>query len=86
MDSYPSWGDVELGQQDIEVLVPVADALRLRDELPLLVQVLANVMVRSPEERQHKREGREAVERLLEQLTGKLHPYGDLPSGPVRTA
>jgi hypothetical protein len=76
MDTYPTWGEIEYEQTDINLLLRVSDALRLRDELPLLVEVLADVLEGTPEERQHKREAREAVERLLEQLKGQLRPYG----------
>ena len=76
MDQYPSWGDVEHQETDVELTVPVSDALRLRAELPLLVHLLANGQARTPEEREHKREARTAVERLLEQLEERLRPYG----------
>ena len=76
MDSYPGWGDVEHQQTDLELVVPVWDALRLRAELPLLVRLLADGQARTPEEREHKREARAAVERLLKQLNERLRPYG----------
>jgi hypothetical protein len=76
MDSYPGWGDIEHQQTDIELAVPVSDALRLRAELPLLVKLLAGGQARRPEERQHKREARAALERLLGQLHERLRPYG----------
>src|ERR687885_2970016 len=34
MDTHPSWGDIEHQETDIELTVPVSDALRLRAELP----------------------------------------------------
>ena len=80
MDSYPNWGDVEHQQTDIELAVPVADALRLRAELPQLVKLLADGQARTPAEREHKREARAAVERVLGQLEERLRPYG-VPQG-----
>ena len=76
MDSYPGWGDIEHQQTDIELAVPVSDALRLRAELPLLVKLLADRHARTPAEREHKREAHAAVERLLRQLHERLRPYG----------
>src|SRR5918912_4408122 len=34
MDTHPSWGDIEQQETDLELTVPVSDALRLRAELP----------------------------------------------------
>ena len=34
MDTHPSWGDIEHQETDLELTVPVSDALRLRAELP----------------------------------------------------
>ena len=76
MDSYPGWGDIEHQQTDIELAVPVSDALRLRAELPMLVKLLAAGRARTPAEREHKREARAAVERLLGQLHERLRPFG----------
>jgi hypothetical protein len=76
MDTYPSWGDIEHQETDLELTVLVSDALRLREELPGLVHLLADGQARTPEEREHKREARAAVERLLEQLRDRLRPYG----------
>ena len=76
MDSYPDWGDIEHQQTEIELAVPVSDALRLRAELPLLVNVLADGQARTPAGREHKREASAAVERLLRQLHERLRPYG----------
>ena len=76
MDKYPNWGDIKHQASDLELTVPVSDALRLRAELPGLVHLLADGPARTPEEREHKREARAAVERLLEQLQDRLRPYG----------
>ena len=76
MDSYPGWGDIEHQQTDIELAVPVSDALRLRAELPALAKLLADGQARTPAEREYKREARAAVERLLGQLHERLRPYG----------
>jgi uncharacterized small protein (DUF1192 family) len=75
-DSYPGWGDIEHQQTDIELAMPVSDALRLQQELPVLVNLLADGQARTPAEREHKREARGAVERLLSQLDERLRPFG----------
>jgi hypothetical protein len=76
MDNYPSWGDIEHQETDLELTVPVSDALRLQTELPGLLDLLADGQARTPDERERKREARAAVERLLEQLRDRLRPYG----------
>ena len=81
-DSYPAWGDIEHQQTDLELVSPDSDELRIREELPLLVTLLADGQARSPEEREHKRAAGAAVERLLRQLNERLRPYGMPEPGP----
>jgi hypothetical protein len=76
MDRYPSWGDIEHQNTNVELTVAVSDALRLRAELPVVIKLLADGQARTPEEREHKREAHAAVERLLEQLEERLRPFG----------
>jgi hypothetical protein len=75
-DHYPRWGDIEHQQTDLELVVTVADALRLRDELPALTRFLADGEPRTPGEREHRREAGAALERLIEQLRDRLRPFG----------
>lgn len=75
-ERYPRWGDIEHEQTDIQVVLSVADALRLRDELPALARLLANAEARSPQGREHRREAGAAVERLVTQLHEQLRPFG----------
>ncbi len=76
LDRYPNWGDIEHQASDLELTVSVADALELRAALPGLIKLLEDGQPRTAGEREHKREARAAVERLLEGLNQRLRPYG----------
>ena len=82
-DRYPVWGDIEHQQTDLELVVSVSDALRLRDELPALVRLVADGEPRTPAEREHRREAGAALERLIEQLRERLRPFGTPESTPT---
>jgi hypothetical protein len=75
-ERYPRWGDIEHNQTDIQLVMSVSDALRLRSELPALVRQLATHEARSPEGREHRREASAAVDRLVAQLREQLRPFG----------
>ena len=75
-DHYPGWGDIEHQQTDIQLVVSVSDALRLRSELPELARLLRADTARSPASREHRREAYAAVDRLVAQLFEQLRPFG----------
>jgi hypothetical protein len=75
-DHYPRWGDIEYQETDVELAVPVSDALRLREELPALARLLAIGEPRTPAERERRREAGAALDRLIDQLHERLRPFG----------
>jgi hypothetical protein len=78
MSDYPTWSDVEHKQTDITVVLPVADALRLKAVLPQLLSLLDQVPARQPAERDQRRQTQAALEGLLGCLTEGLHAF-DVP-------
>ena len=78
MSKLPTWTDVQHEQTDLEVALPVSQALALSAALPRLLQVLDEASARTPEERARQRQGRAALSALAERLAESLRPF-DLP-------
>jgi hypothetical protein len=74
----PTWTDVEHQQTDITVVLPVSEALLLKDVLPWLVQGLDDRSARNPEERGRRRELHAVIDSLVHRLREGLRPF-DVP-------
>jgi hypothetical protein len=78
MSDYPTWSNVEHYHTDITVVLPVADALRLKAALPQLLSQLDQIPARQSAERDQRRQTRAALEGLLGRLTEGLQAF-DVP-------
>ena len=78
MNIPPTWIDVEHQQTDITVVLPVSEALLLKDVLPRLAQALDDRTARNPVERSRRREVNEVIDSLVHRLREGLRPF-DVP-------
>lgn len=82
MSLPPTWSTVEHQETDLTLVLPVSDALLLRDMLPQLVQTLDDRSARNPEDRGRHRDARAVVDSLALRLREALRPFDTPPDTP----
>jgi hypothetical protein len=74
----PTWTDVEHQHTDITLVIPVSEALLLKNVLPQIVQAFDERSARNPEDRGRRREVHAVIDSLAYRLREGLRPF-DVP-------